>query len=108
MSIGERIRSFRLEKGMTLTELAARSETAKSYISSVERNIQLNPSVQFLTKVSRVLDINLNQLLDESARETGSGLDEEWMMLAREAMESGTSKEQFKEFLEFQKWQKAH
>ncbi|OES44995.1 helix-turn-helix domain-containing protein [Domibacillus iocasae] len=106
MSIGERIRSFRLEKGMSLTELASRSDTAKSYISSVERDLQLNPSIQFLRKVSRVLDVNIEQLLNDSVYENSPVLDEEWMKLAREAMESGTSKEQFKEFLEFQKWQK--
>ncbi|MET1030439.1 helix-turn-helix domain-containing protein [Domibacillus tundrae] len=108
MSIGERIYSFRLEKEMSLTELASRSGIAKSYISSVERDLQVNPSIQFLTKVSRVLDVNIEQLLNDPVRESFPVLGEEWMTLAREAMESDTSKEQFKEFLEFQKWQKTN
>ncbi|WP_290590695.1 anti-repressor SinI family protein [Alicyclobacillus sp.] len=31
-------------------------------------------------------------------------LDPEWLELAKEAMASGISKEEFREFLEYQKW----
>jgi XRE family transcriptional regulator of biofilm formation len=105
MAIGKRIRSIRIQKGLSLTELANRAGTAKSYISSVEREIQLNPSIQFLNKVSSALSVNVEQLLSDD-KYVHEELDSEWMELTKEAMESGVSKDQFKEFLEFQKWQK--
>ncbi|MBD2798676.1 helix-turn-helix transcriptional regulator, partial [Xenorhabdus sp. 18] len=46
--IGERIKRLRLQKGISLTELAEKAGVAKSYISSIERNLQKNPSIQFL------------------------------------------------------------
>lgn len=41
--IGERIKRLRLQKGISLTELAEKAGVAKSYISSIERNLQKNP-----------------------------------------------------------------
>lgn len=106
MSIGERIREMRIKKGLSLTELANRAGVAKSYISSVERQLQLNPSIQFLNKISAVLGVGVQQLIGEENAQTEK-LDTEWLELAKEAMESGVTPEQFKEFLEFHKWQKS-
>ncbi len=103
MSIGERIRELRVGQGLSLTELASRASVAKSYLSSVERGLQLNPSIQFLNKIAAVLNVAVESLISQN-EETDSQLDDEWLNLAKEAMDSGISKEQFKEFLEFQKW----
>ncbi|WP_338751795.1 helix-turn-helix domain-containing protein [Bacillus sp. FJAT-52991] len=107
MAIGKRIRTLRMERGLSLTELANRAGVAKSYISSVEREIQLNPSIQFLSKISSVLNVSVEKLINDNNDSTEL-VDSEWLALAKEAMESGISKEQFKQFLEFQKWQKTH
>ncbi|MBO1578186.1 helix-turn-helix domain-containing protein [Bacillus sp. XF8] len=103
--IGERIKRLRLQRGISLTELAEKAGVAKSYISSIERNLQKNPSIQFLEKIANVLQIPVDTLLhDETTSE--SQLDSEWTHLVKEAMNSGVSKEQFREFLEFTKWKK--
>lgn len=103
--IGEKVKKFRLERGLSLSELAERAGVAKSYLSSIERNIQSNPSIQFLEKIAAVLDITVESLLHEQdANPDNEELDEEWTELVREAMESGVSKEQFREFLEFNRW----
>ncbi|PWA08267.1 transcriptional regulator [Pueribacillus theae] len=103
--IGEKVKKFRLERGLSLSELAERAGVAKSYLSSIERNIQSNPSIQFLEKIAAVLDITVESLLQEQdANPDNEELDEEWAELVREAMESGVSKEQFREFLEFNRW----
>ncbi|MFY0757606.1 MULTISPECIES: helix-turn-helix domain-containing protein [Metabacillus] len=104
--IGERIRKYRKERGLSLSELADRAGVAKSYLSSIERNLQSNPSVQFLEKVSSVLGVSMNTLiLDESIYETKKdNLDNEWANLVKEAMDSGVTKDQFREFLEFNRW----
>ncbi|MRX72601.1 helix-turn-helix domain-containing protein [Bacillus lacus] len=102
--IGERIRKYRKEKNLSLSELAERANVAKSYLSSIERNLQSNPSVQFLEKVSAVLGISVKTLINEEYEEADENLDSEWATLVREAMDSGVTKDQFKEFLEFSKW----
>jgi XRE family transcriptional regulator, master regulator for biofilm formation len=103
--IGERVKKYRLEKGLSLSELAERAGVAKSYLSSIERSIQTNPSIQFLEKVSAVLGISVEALLQgEHSAIDEENLDTEWLKLVKQAMESGVSKGQFREFLEFNKW----
>ncbi|MFD2214040.1 helix-turn-helix domain-containing protein [Metabacillus endolithicus] len=102
--IGPRIKKYRTQKNLSLSELAERAGVAKSYLSSIERNLQSNPSVQFLEKVSSVLGVSVNTLLNEQDETDPEELDLEWTKLVQDAMKSGVSKEQFKEFLEFNKW----
>ncbi|WP_019534724.1 helix-turn-helix domain-containing protein [Paenibacillus ginsengihumi] len=101
--IGKKVRQLRLERGLSLTELAEKAGVAKSYLSSIERDIQSNPSLHFLEKICSVLEVPIEYFLhDSSAR--AQELDGEWLALVREAMESGISKEQFLEFLQYNKW----
>ncbi|MFT9849613.1 helix-turn-helix domain-containing protein [Aneurinibacillus sp. REN35] len=101
--IGRRLRQLRVEKGLSLSELAERAGVAKSYISSIERDIQKNPSIQFLEKIAAVLHVPTDFFLHADAK-PAEQLDDEWEELVREAMDSGITKEQFREFLEFNKW----
>ncbi|MGG3941603.1 helix-turn-helix domain-containing protein [Peribacillus psychrosaccharolyticus] len=100
--IGERVKKYRQQKRMSMTEVADKAGVAKSYLSSIERNLQSNPSIQFLEKISAVLDIPVDSLLHDEPNK--DNLDTEWMAIVQQAMTSGVSKEQFKEYLEFQKW----
>jgi len=103
--IGEKIKQLRKEKKMSISELAEKAGVAKSYLSSIERNLQTNPSIQFIEKISAELNVSVNELiLDDSDAINQDELDEEWLKIVQEAMESGVSKEQFKEYLEFNKW----
>ncbi|MGM0874193.1 MAG: helix-turn-helix domain-containing protein [Bacillota bacterium] len=102
--IGPRIKKYRTQKNLSLSELAERAGVAKSYLSSIERNLQSNPSVQFLEKVSVVLGVSVNTLLEEQSETDPKELDYEWTKLVQDAMKSGVSKDQFREFLEFNKW----
>ena len=104
--LGERIKEIRKEKGMTISELAERAGVAKSYLSSIERNKQTNPSIQFIEKVSEALGISVNDIIHRNDDMDIEDLDNEWLEIVLEAMESGVSKQQFKEFLEFNKWRK--
>ncbi|WP_085991336.1 helix-turn-helix domain-containing protein [Oceanobacillus senegalensis] len=106
--IGERMKSLRLEKNMSLSELAEKAGVAKSYLSSIERNLQSNPSIEFIEKISSVLGVSINDILNvnKGQVEDTNELDSEWLEIVKEAMELGVSKEQFKEFLEFAKWRK--
>ncbi|MDF2038079.1 helix-turn-helix domain-containing protein [Cytobacillus oceanisediminis] len=102
--IGDRVKKLRQEKKMSLSELADQAGVAKSYLSSLERNLQTNPSIQFLEKIAAVLNVPVDHLIHEQINK--DDLDSEWMKIVKEAMESGVSKEQFREFLDFNKWRR--
>jgi XRE family transcriptional regulator, master regulator for biofilm formation len=100
--IGERVKRLRQEKKMSMTELADKAGVAKSYLSSIERSLQQNPSIQFLEKISAALGVTVDSLLHDEIKE--EQMDYEWMRIVEEAMGSGISKDQFREFIEFNKW----
>jgi XRE family transcriptional regulator of biofilm formation len=100
--IGSRVEQLRSAKGLSINELAERAGVAKSYLSSIEREIQSNPSIHFLEKISVVLGVPIETFFPGEKIEPA--LDPEWSQLVRDAMASGVSKEQFSEFLEYNKW----
>ncbi|MBP2004314.1 helix-turn-helix domain-containing protein [Halobacillus andaensis] len=102
--IGDRIQALRKRKGLSIIQLAERTGFAKSYISSIERGVQSNPSIQFVEKVALELDVSVNYLILGEKNE--EPLDEGWIELVVEAMNSGVSKEQFRDYLEFNRWRK--
>ncbi|MFD1039949.1 helix-turn-helix domain-containing protein [Virgibacillus byunsanensis] len=102
--IGEKIKQLRQDKKMSISELAEKAGVAKSYLSSIERNLQTNPSIQFIEKISKVLNVSVNELIREDKLMEIEELDNEWLKIVQEAMNSGVTKEQFKEYLEFNKW----
>ncbi|WP_318505817.1 helix-turn-helix domain-containing protein [Bacillus sp. T3] len=100
--IGDRVKRLRLEKKMSLTELADQAGVAKSYLSSLERNLQSNPSIQFLEKIATVLGVSVDYFILN--KQNTDQLDKDWIDLVKEAMDSGVTKDQFREYLEFNKW----
>ncbi|TVX79119.1 helix-turn-helix domain-containing protein [Peribacillus simplex] len=99
--IGYRVKSLREERKMSISELSTKSGVAKSYISSLERNLQTNPTISVLKKISRILCIKVDALLYE---QSDKGLDEEWMEIMQDVMGSGISKEEMREFIEVRKF----
>ncbi|MFE4704822.1 helix-turn-helix domain-containing protein [Peribacillus simplex] len=95
--IGYRVKSLREERKMSISELSAKSGVAKSYISSLERNLQTNPTILVLEKISRILCIKVDALLNEQADKS---MDEEWMEIMQDVVGSGISKEEMREFIQ--------
>ena len=100
--IGMRVKKIREQKNMTMSELAEKAGVAKSYLSSLERNLQKNPTIQFLEKIATVLNVPVDSLLHDPKEEMD--LDPEWLNIVEEAMQSGVTKVQFREFIEFNRW----
>ncbi|MFZ4453325.1 helix-turn-helix domain-containing protein [Salibacterium aidingense] len=102
--IGQKIRSYRRKKGLSLSELSKQVDISKSYLSYIERNVKQNPSIEVLKKIAVVMDITVEELIEESMTgfyEEDQPLDEEWVGLIQEAIREGVSKEQFKDFQEY-------
>jgi XRE family transcriptional regulator of biofilm formation len=85
--LGARIRQLRINKGLSISELSQRSGVAKSYLSSIERDLKSNPSVHILEKIASVLEIDMQMLMDSQyLKSAPEPADHEWIELAREAV----------------------
>lgn len=108
--IGPKISEIRKKRGFTLSELAKRAGISKSYLSNIERNLNRNPSIHVIKKISHVLDVDLQILLKpEKNIEEQQLPDQDWIDLANQLRLSGIEKEQLQEYktlIEFIKWQK--
>lgn len=72
MSLGSKIRDFRNERGITLTQLSKRLDVSPSFLSAVERDIK-KPSLIMLKKISSHLNISLSYLMASSNEHTVTG-----------------------------------
>jgi transcriptional regulator with XRE-family HTH domain len=64
--LGDRIRLFRQQKGLSLTELATASGVSKGYLSSLENDPDdKRPSAQTLYAVATALGVAMSDLLGE-------------------------------------------
>lgn len=72
MSLGTKIRDFRTDRGMTLTQLAKKLEVSPSFLSAVERDIK-KPSLIMLKKISSHLSISLSYLMTSPEENTATG-----------------------------------
>ncbi|MGG4489234.1 helix-turn-helix domain-containing protein [Metabacillus idriensis] len=104
--VGDRLRELRQEKGYSISELADLAGVSKSYLSYIERNIQKNPSLQFLQKISMTLEVDLEYLVGYDKEYANDNIDMEWRELLNKAIEDGLSKEEFKDFQEYAKYNK--
>ena len=59
-NIGQRIRQLRESRGMTQSQLQARSQVSRSYLSRIESG-QMTPSLGTLEKISEALGVGLNR-----------------------------------------------
>lgn len=106
--IGSRIKELRNQKKLSITELARRAEVSKSYLSYIERDVQKNPSLKFLSKIAATLDTSIEFLLGEEQEDQHDVLDGEWTSLLQKAISEGLSKDDFREFqqfIQFRNWQ---
>lgn len=63
-SIGERIKSLRNERNMTLAELSQKTSLSTSYLSQLERD-KTTPSLSSLVEIANALDVNVRYFFEE-------------------------------------------
>ncbi|RCK72929.1 MAG: putative MerR-family transcriptional regulator [Anaerolineae bacterium] len=63
-SIGERIKSLRNERNMTLAELSQKTNLSSSYLSQLERD-KTTPSISSLVEIANALDVNVRYFFEE-------------------------------------------
>ena len=62
--IGQRIRDYRNQKGLTQEELAFRISSSTAYISNIERGVK-KPSLQKLIDIAETLQLTVNDFIYE-------------------------------------------
>ena len=78
--VGARIRELRKAKGMTLQQLAGKTELSVGYLSQLERE-QAVPSIRALNAISRTLGVNISWFFPDPER----GTDPEAAVIVRAA-----------------------
>ncbi len=68
MEIGHKIKQLRVQKGLTLEELASRSELTKGFLSQMERNLT-SPSIATLNDILEALGTTLGEFFKEEKQE---------------------------------------
>lgn len=63
LELAQRIRSKRLQKRLTLAQLAQMADQPESWLSKVE-NFRLTPSLTALSRIAEALDTTVSQLLE--------------------------------------------
>lgn len=66
MDIGAKIRKLRKTSGLTLEELASRSELTKGFLSQLERNLT-SPSISTLENILEALGTSLAEFFQEES-----------------------------------------
>ena len=68
MEIGHKIKQLRVQNGLTLEELASRSELTKGFLSQLERNLT-SPSIATLNDIVEALGTSLAEFFKEEKKE---------------------------------------
>jgi len=105
--IGKNIQRIRAQNGITLSELAERAGISKSYLSSIERNVKQNPSIQVMEKIAFVLNVDLKALLRIDTDQEKQQMEKEWLDFVDELKNSGIDKSRvndYKILIEFIRW----
>ncbi|HXE91642.1 MAG TPA: helix-turn-helix transcriptional regulator [Terriglobales bacterium] len=71
MNIGETIRSFRLQRGMSQGDIEKRTGLLRCYLSRVENGHTI-PSLDTLAKIAGAMEVPLAQFFADPARSNGS------------------------------------
>lgn len=96
--IGEKIKQLRKDHNLSIATLATKANVAKSCLISIERGVETSLSIHFIEKISLALGVSANELIDIEKYHS-EPLDVDWLQLVKEAMRSGVTKKDFKNFL---------
>jgi transcriptional regulator with XRE-family HTH domain len=72
VNIGETIRNYRLQKGMSQGDIEKRTGLLRCYLSRVENGHTI-PSLDTLSKIAGAMELPLSQFFAEAGHSNGSG-----------------------------------
>lgn len=85
MDLGKRVKQLRVKNGLTLEELASRTELTKGFLSQLERNLT-SPSISTLEDIVEVLGVSLADFFKEDSDERVVFTDSDYFVDEKENM----------------------
>jgi XRE family transcriptional regulator of biofilm formation len=106
--IGKNIRRLREQKGITLSELAEQAGVSKSYLSGMERNLKQNPSIHIIEKLSDVLGVDVETIIEtKNTYVNNEQIENEWLQFIEELRALPIDREHLREYkvlMEYIRW----
>lgn len=68
MSLGQRLRRLREERGLTLAQVASAAGLSVSHLSAIENETRRNPSFHIVARLASVYGVPMESLVDEADR----------------------------------------
>ena len=62
MSVGAKIKEFRLERGYTQEDIAEKLNVSRSYLANIERGVKV-PNVSLAGEIADILKVTVDSLL---------------------------------------------
>lgn len=100
MHIGEKVKTIREKKKLSLRQLATIANINHAYLSRVE-NGKVNPSIETLSKIAKALNCDVADFfekkieVDEELKKEGV----QWVIFGKELEQEGITLEQVKEWV---------
>lgn len=91
-ALGEKIKRLRKGKGLTLEQLADRTESSKSYIWELENKNVPRPSAEKLSKIAEELEVTMDYLLDKDQNISEADATDEMFFRKYRQMDPGVKK----------------
>ena len=98
-TLGEKIRRLRKEKGYTLDQLGALTNSSKSYIWELENKNPPRPSADKIAKIAAALGVTSDYLVDTSESAPGPDVIDEAFFRKYRSMDPAT-KEKIRQIVE--------
>lgn len=73
MELNEKIKKYRRGKKISQKQLAQETGVSTSYIQQLELGQKVNPSLEVLIKIAKILDVDLNDLSPNAGEIINSG-----------------------------------
>ncbi|WP_062305898.1 helix-turn-helix domain-containing protein [Alicyclobacillus sendaiensis] len=67
MSLGQRLRRLREERGLTLAQVASAAGLSVSHLSAIENGTRRNPSFHIVARIARVYGVPVDSLVEDEA-----------------------------------------
>ncbi|MBM7585294.1 XRE family transcriptional regulator of biofilm formation [Bacillus pakistanensis] len=103
--LGKRIKKLREDSGLSITKLAEMAGISKGFLSNIE-SLKTNPSIQAVEKISRALQVPIENIINMKA--ISQELDKEWIELMMKAKRIGIQKEEIREFFHYELWKQSN
>jgi len=85
MDLGKRFRQLRMKNGLTLEELASRTELSRGFLSQLERNIA-SPSISTLEDIVEVLGVSMAEFFSEDVEKKVVFTEQDYFVDEKEEM----------------------